>query len=70
MKVVLLENLDKGGKKGEVIVVADGYAINHLIPRKLAKVATPEALKEIEAIRQAEEKQQAELAKEAMKIKE
>lgn len=45
MKVVLLENVKNYGKKGEVVNVSDGYGKNYLLPRKLAVIATPEALK-------------------------
>lgn len=44
MKVILLENVDKIGKKFEVKEVADGYARNFLFARNLGKKATPEAL--------------------------
>ncbi len=39
MKVVLLENIRGLGKIGDIKNVADGYAQNHLIPRKLAQPA-------------------------------
>ena len=68
-KVVLLENLDKKGNKGEVIEVADGYAMNHLIPKKLAKVATAEAIKEIEKQKAQEEQKKAENMAEAKKVR-
>ena len=42
MKVVLLEDVDKVGKKYDVKEVADGFARNFLIPKNLAKVATKE----------------------------
>ncbi len=45
MRVVLLQDVEKIGKKYEVKEVADGYARNHLIPQGLAKPATDEALK-------------------------
>lgn len=48
MKVVLLENVKKLGKIGEVVNVSDGYARNMLFPRKLAQIATPEILKKVE----------------------
>lgn len=44
MKVVLLENVEKIGKKYEVKEVADGFARNSLIPNKLARIATDEAI--------------------------
>lgn len=70
MKVVLLENLDKKGIKGDVIEIADGYAMNHLIPKKIAKIATPEALQRIEDTKKIEEVKHAELVREASKVKE
>ena len=48
MKVILLENVDKIGKKFQVKNVSDGYARNFLFPKNLAKPATPEALKWLE----------------------
>ena len=40
MKVILLQDVKKIGKKGEVINASDGYARNFLFPRKLAEEAT------------------------------
>lgn len=40
MKVILLQDVKKVGKKGEVINASDGYATNFLFPRKLAQEAT------------------------------
>ncbi len=48
MKVVLLQDIKGSGKKDEIIEVSEGYGRNYLIPRKLAKEATPEALNAIE----------------------
>ncbi|MFH1841460.1 MAG: 50S ribosomal protein L9 [Candidatus Nealsonbacteria bacterium] len=45
MKVILLQDIEKIGKKYEVKNVADGFARNSLIPKGLAKPATEEALK-------------------------
>ncbi len=40
MKVILLQDVKKVGKKGETIEVTDGYATNFLLPRRLAVNAT------------------------------
>lgn len=48
MKVVLLENVKKLGRAGEIVNVSDGYARNMLFPRKLAQIATPDVLKRVE----------------------
>ncbi len=45
MKVILLQDVAKIGKKHAVVDVPDGYGLNQLIPRKMAKPATPENLK-------------------------
>lgn len=61
MKVILLQDVEKLGKKYEVKNVADGYAKNFLIPKLLAKPATKEMMtwleiqKEIEAKKAEEE---------------
>jgi len=41
MEIILLQDVDKLGKKGDVANVAEGYARNFLLPRKLAEIATP-----------------------------
>lgn len=48
MKVVLLQNVKKLGKVGDVVNVSDGYARNMLFPKKLAQIATPSVLKMVE----------------------
>ena len=48
MKVILLQDIDKLGKKYEVKNVSDGYARNSLIPQGLVKPATEEGLKWLE----------------------
>jgi len=42
MRIILLENIEKLGKIGDIVEVADGYARNYLIPGKMALVATKE----------------------------
>jgi large subunit ribosomal protein L9 len=51
MKVLLLKDVYKLGRAGEVRKVADGYGRNFLLPQKLAVLATPGALKQVERIR-------------------
>ena len=48
MEVILREHVDNLGRRGEVVNVADGYARNFLLPRKLALVATEGNKKQIE----------------------
>jgi len=52
MEVILREHVDNLGKRGEVVKVADGYARNYLLPRKLALVATDGNKKQIERERE------------------
>ena len=47
MKVILLKDVKGTGKKGEVKEVSDGYARNFLLPKKMAKVADNQAVKEL-----------------------
>lgn len=44
MKVILQQDVKGQGKQGQLIDVADGYARNFLLPRKLAVVATAEGM--------------------------
>ena len=53
MKVILKQNVDKLGRKGDVVNVAPGFGRNFLIPRKLALEVTPTNVKMIEIERQA-----------------
>ena len=65
MKVVLREDVKGLGAIGDVKDVADGYARNFLIPRRLAAPATPGALKNVEAQRASAAKRQAQVEAEA-----
>jgi len=48
MEVILREHVDNLGRRGEVVKVADGYARNYLLPRKLALLVTDGNKKQIE----------------------
>lgn len=52
MKIILLENVKNLGKAGDIKEVSDGYARNFLMPQKLAELATPEALKKAEKLKE------------------
>jgi large subunit ribosomal protein L9 len=58
MKVVLTQDVQGLGEAGQVKEVAEGYARNFLLPRKLAVAATPGALKQVEIQQAAEKKRQ------------
>ncbi len=51
MKVILLKDIPKVGRKYDVKDVAEGYALNMLIPRGVAKIATPGEVKKIELLK-------------------
>jgi large subunit ribosomal protein L9 len=51
MQIILQEDIDKLGHRGDIVTVKPGYARNFLLPRKLAVEATQGNLKAIERIR-------------------
>ena len=73
MKVILQQDVRGQGKKGEMIEVAEGYARNYLLPRKLAVPATADAMNTMrlqEKAKKAEEaRQKAEAQAVAEKLK-
>ena len=58
MEVLLLKDLNQLGQAGEVKRVSDGYARNYLIPRGLAVMATPGAIKQAEKHQEAAARRQ------------
>jgi large subunit ribosomal protein L9 len=54
MKIILLENIDRLGKIGDVVTVKEGFARNYLIPNKKAAPATGGNMKSLEAMRKKE----------------
>ena len=51
MKIILLKDVAKVGRKYDVKDVADGFALNMLIPRGSAQIATPQTIKNIETLK-------------------
>ncbi len=51
MQIILQEDVEKLGNRGEIVEVAPGYARNYLLPKKLAMEATPGNLKRLERMR-------------------
>src|SRR5262249_49918977 len=60
MEVILREHVDNLGRRGEIVKVADGYARNYLLPRKLALLVTEGNKKQIEREREKLEAKEAE----------
>jgi large subunit ribosomal protein L9 len=60
MEVILREHVEHLGRRGEIVKVADGYARNYLLPRKLALLATEGNKKQIERERAKLEAREAE----------
>ena len=59
MEVILREHVDNLGRRGEIVKVADGYARNYLLPRKLALPATEGNKKHVERERRIMETREA-----------
>jgi large subunit ribosomal protein L9 len=60
MEVILREHVDNLGRRGDVVKVAEGYARNYLLPRKLALAVTEANRRQIERERAAAEARDAE----------
>mgnify|MGYP000369888073 CR=1 FL=1 len=70
MKVLLLQDVAGTGKAGEVKNVADGYARNYLLPRRLALPATEKAVKSRDIQREIEQRRREHIAREASALAE
>ena len=70
MDVILLSDVEKLGLRGEVVGVADGYARNYLLPRRLAERATPAKVAEISRRDEQRARHEARTAEQAQKIAE
>lgn len=51
MKVILLQDVAKIGRRYSIVEVNDGYALNQLVPKKLAQPATPANVARVEKMR-------------------
>ena len=60
MEIILREHVENVGKRGEIVKVADGFARNYLLPRKLALPATAGNRKHVERERKIMETREAE----------
>jgi large subunit ribosomal protein L9 len=70
MQVILLRDVEKLGLRGDVVDVARGYARNFLLPRKLAEVASPARVKELERVEAQRALHEARSAEQAQEIAE
>lgn len=70
MKVILLRDVAKIGRRYEIVDVPNGYALNKLIPQKLAEAATPAGLKRVAILKQKTSDQKDGQLKELEEIKE
>lgn len=59
MKIILRDNVEGLGSRGEIVDVADGYSRNYLIPNGLAMRATDGAEREAVAMRRVEDQRNA-----------
>jgi large subunit ribosomal protein L9 len=70
MQVILLQDVEKVGLRGDVVDVARGYARNYLLPRRLAEAATPARVAEIERVEAQRARHEARTAEQAQEIAE
>jgi large subunit ribosomal protein L9 len=70
MQIILLQDVDKLGLRGDVVDVARGYARNFLLPRKLAEVATPARVAELRRVEAQRARHEARSADQAQEIAE
>jgi len=68
MQVILRQDVDKLGLRGEVVDVAAGYARNYLLPRKLAETATPGKVAELRKHEDKRARQEAQTSDQAQEI--
>src|SRR5213075_1363175 len=70
MEVILRQDIDKVGLRGEVVNVARGYARNYLFPRRLADEATPARVAEVRKVEERRAQNEAKTFEEAQSLAE
>jgi large subunit ribosomal protein L9 len=70
MEVILLQDVEHVGLKGDIVDVKRGYARNFLLPRRLAEVASPSRVAEVQRIESVRARQEARSADQAGEIAE
>jgi large subunit ribosomal protein L9 len=70
VEIILIQDVEKLGLRGEVVNVAKGYARNYLLPRRLAEVATPARVAELNKVEAERAKHEARSAEQAQEIAE
>ena len=70
MEIILIEDVEKLGLRGDVVDVKRGYARNYLLPRRLAEVATPARIAELNRVEAERTKHEARSAEQAQEIAE
>lgn len=68
MKIILREDVKNLGSKGDIKEVAEGYARNFLLPRKLVDIATQTSIKSAETKKEKEKEESKRLREETIKL--
>jgi large subunit ribosomal protein L9 len=68
MQIILLTDVEKLGLRGDVVDVARGYARNYLLPRRMAEVATPKRVAELQRVEAERARHEARSAEQAEQI--
>ncbi len=68
MQIILLQDVEKLGLRGDVVDVARGYARNYLLPRRLAETATPARVSEMQRVDAQRAKHEARTSEQAQEI--
>ena len=68
MQVILREDVEKIGLRGEVVDVAPGYARNYLLPRRLAEPASPGRVAELERLAASRARHEAQTFEQAQEL--